>query len=366
MRSAGYGLLLAIAGCSQGLCRARCGGPAHGVVRPAATRAAASARARAPSNSEQEALNDLIEPLRSGGRTLIAEPPDKAEEAAFQAWVAGAALAAQRGQPAPAAAPRGFTLRAIPGRHIWLLSEDETRRRGSGVIALRVGPARPLLVEAPHTFFDQKTLPVALAVFEAQQARALMINTSHRYGGPRPDDAAQSDGDSDDGTDDGEHAAGPAPSASAAAALPDPLAFADVAHAERSFFLTAHKALLDSLPGLPTLQLHGFQDKSAPDTGVIASGIGHGARLDRLLGALRAAAPDVSVLGYPKEIAKLGGTSNVQRRWSRQVGAPFYHLEMSRTLRDRLDDEPALLRRFAAAFTDIAVIAPAVATPAAP
>ncbi len=58
----------------------------------------------------------------------------------------------------------------------------------------------PLIVEAPHTFFDRGTLPVALAIFEAQRARALILNTSHRYGGrPNPRDASVDDEGADGG-----------------------------------------------------------------------------------------------------------------------------------------------------------------------
>ncbi|KYF70946.1 hypothetical protein [Sorangium cellulosum] len=393
MKSAVYVVLFTIAGCSQGVCRSI--GSAPGAApSPAAPNPGHSAAepviAAQPDSGEQEALGEHIAPLRKGGRRHIAEPPDDVEDTAYVAWVAAAALAAQNKLPPPAAPP-GFALRAVPGRDLWVLSEEpkeKKRRRGAAAVVLRTGAAAPLIVEAPHTFFDRGTLPVALAVFDAQRARALVVNTSHRYGGrPKPGDAAGDDEGAeegaggggegaDDGGADGETTGGGARATggrghgggggdlgagggargerrAARERLVASLAFADVAHAERSFFLSAHRALLQSFPGMPAVQLHGFQDSSAA-AAAIASAVGPGADLERLLAPLRAVVSDGKVLAYPADIDKLGGATNVQARWSRQMGAPFYHVEMSRTLRDKLIEDAELRRRFAAAFAGIA------------
>ncbi|WP_437302408.1 hypothetical protein [Sorangium sp. So ce388] len=405
MKSAGYVVLFTIAGCSQGVCRSIVGST-PGAASGAGHSAAGPVIEAQPDEDEgeQAALDEQIAPLRKGGRHLIAEPPDDAEDMPYVAWVAAAGLAAQNGQPPPAAPP-GFALRPVPGRDLWVLSDDGPRRRGAAVVVLRAGPAAPLVVEAPHTFFDRGTLPIALAVFQAQRARALIVNTSHRYGGlPKPGDAVGDDEGSEGGGggggggegaggkategkntggdaqgDDGgapaagrrsqgaagggQGAAGGGQGAAGGARrdervarerLAASLAFADVAHAERSFFLSAHRALLQSFPGIPTVQLHGFQDSSAADAAAIASAVGAGADLERLLAPLRAVVSDGKVLAYPAEISKLGGATNVQARWSRQLGAPFYHVELSRALRDKLIDDADLRRRFAAAFAGIA------------
>ncbi|MGK4003837.1 hypothetical protein WMF31_14490 [Sorangium sp. So ce1036] len=442
MKSAGYVVLFTIVGCSQGVCRGvgsapGTAGPAGMVTSPGQAEvdagAAEAGAAAQPDGAEQAALDEQLGSLRKGGRHLVAAPPDDAEARSYGAWVAAAARAAQERQ-APPAAPAGFALRVLPGRDLWVLFEDGARRRGAVAVVLRVGPAAPLLVEAPHTFFDQGTLPLALAVFEAQRARALLINTSHRYGGrPRPgsgapDEEGGAEGEStneggggggggpraagDAGQDGGggaraaadakqdggsgaraaadakrdgrraarakgggaraagggERAAGQGAQADgggtreesveARARAAAALAFADVAHAERSFFLSAHRALLQGFPGMPTVQLHGFQDSSAPDAAVIGSAVGQGADLDRLLDPLRAVLRDGKiqgkVLAFPADIDKLGGATNVQARWSRQVGAPFYHLELSRSLRDKLIEDADLRRRFAGAFAQVA------------
>ncbi|WP_441285676.1 hypothetical protein ACSRUE_24345 [Sorangium sp. KYC3313] len=415
MKSAGCVVLFAIAGCSQGGCRSI--GSAPGAAPNPGAAAEEPVTAVLVNSGEQEVLDEEITPLRKGGRHLIAEPPDDAEEVTYAAWIAAAGLAAQNRQPPPAAPP-GFALRAVRGRDLWVLSEDGTRRRGAAAVVLRVGAAVPLIVEAPHTFFDRGTLPVALAIFEAQRARALIVNTSHRYGGgPNPRNASVDD----DGAEGGRPnlgAGGGRPNLGAGRPRPNPgvavgggrnpghtadsdestegaggedggdeavdghttqdgaqgiggsarggdrasrerliasLAFADAAHAERSFFLSVHRALLQSFPGTPTVQLHGFQDRSAPNAAIIASAVGHGAALDRLLAPLRAIVNDGKVLAYPTEINRLGGATNVQARWSRQMSAPFYHVEMSRTLRDKLIVDTDFRRRFAAAFSGLTV-----------
>ncbi|MCC6556180.1 MAG: hypothetical protein IT372_24735, partial [Polyangiaceae bacterium] len=130
---------------------------------------------------EEERVLARLEPRRKGGRTLQVVPPDEAEERVHEAWILAAARAARRGG-SPPAAPPGFKIAVIPGQSAWLLSEGP-ERRGAGALVLRVGEAAPVLVEAPHTFFDQGTLQMAASTYAAQRARALLINTAHRYGG---------------------------------------------------------------------------------------------------------------------------------------------------------------------------------------
>src|SRR5262249_37772318 len=47
------------------------------------------------------------------------------------------------------------------------------------------------------------------------------------------------------------------------------------------------------------------------------------------------------VLIYPRDVRKLGATTNVQGALARKHGARFVHVEMSRTLRDRLIGDAA-------------------------
>ncbi|EYF02842.1 hypothetical protein [Chondromyces apiculatus] len=211
----------------------------------------------------------------------------------------------------------GIEVRAVAGRHDLLaIVEAPDRRRGAGAILLRLGPARPVLVEAPHTFYDGGTLPIAIAAFEGLRARALLINTVHRYasiGHKAPADEEMGGSDS------------------------------DVAHAPSSHFLGAHEALLEVEPQLLTVQLHGFKDASAPGVDMVVSASRTKLKIGPVAEVLRTHLAPAVVRAFPDEIDRLGGTTNAQAAVSRRRGAPFLHVEMSRALRDRLEKEASPL-----------------------
>ncbi len=268
------------------------------------------------------ALAARLEALRLGGRRDVPyRPPQPEEELAYTEWVTAVTRAAIAGETPTAAPPPGFALERV--HDVWLLAEEADGRRGAGAVAVRIGGAAPALVEAPHTFFDMGTLPIALAAFDAGRCRALLVNTVHRH--------AAGGGDTGAGEDDGGGFV------------------SDVAHAPSSFFLAAHRALLGLAPAPATVQIHGFADHNAPGAGVILSASGSSAPLDGVADRLRAVVGD-GVRRYPAEVSVLGGLKNVQAAASRTAGAPFLHVEISRTLRDRLAADDALRRRAGAAL----------------
>ena len=323
-------------GCSAPTC-SRSTKPPDPVVAPPVPTAVASAVASAeegpkqqePMSAAMSEVSDYIDHLRRGGRRSIhyVEPQER-EEHAFTEWVAAVARGAQKDTEPTVNPPSGFVLQRFQGG-MWLLSEGQ-QRRGAGAVVIRIGPAAPMLVEAPHTFFDSGTLPIALAVFERQHARALLVNTAHRYVarlGKEPEQNAREE----DST----------------------ASISDVAHTKRSFFLAAHNALLAVDPGAWTVQLHGFQDASAKGVDVILSASVTNADttpVARELGDLLGAA---SVRTYPDEIKVLGALTNIQAESSKRAGAPFLHIEMSRSLRDKLVADTTLRSRFAAAIAPV-------------
>lgn len=276
---------------------------------------------------------DLIQNLRR--RKATYRDPTSSERAAYSDWLEQAARTLDASPRSGAevlrslagSVPAGFGLSRVDGAggELWLLHELTGAERGAGVVLLRSGPARPVIVEAPHTFFDGNTLEIAWSAFEALGARALLVNTVHRFGrsgASRPDDA---------------------PSA------------ADVAHNGQSFFAAAHEAVARGLSphrngGGLAVQIHGFRDEQAPGAEVIVSAAGTGARLDGVLASLRSALLPEQVRHYPTEVRVLGGTTNVQAVWSRSQGLPFVHLELSRTLRTRLAADELARRRFGEAL----------------
>ena len=285
-----------------------------------------------PSTEEERALLKRVNRIRRS-RKVDFRAPTEAEERAYGAWVTAAIRAARTDSPPPEGAPEGFVLERIEGApHIWLLAERQRDRRGAGAIAIRSGRARELAVEAPHTFFDRGTLPIAAAVFEAWSARALLVNTVYRYSAlkERPAGSDERAGDED--------------------AAAKRAAASDVAHARRSFFQAGHEALLAVVPGLWTVQLHGFHDDAAPGVSVIVSAAGTTADAAGAASSCRTRLGDTGVRAFPTEIGVLGGLTNVQARSSARAGSPFYHIEIGRSLRDRLGKDAAARRRFAEAL----------------
>ncbi len=319
-----------------------------------------------------KALEERLAKLRKGGRKTVSyKAPTNDEERAYAAWVRDALVAATERKEPPKKAPEGFSLRVLGD--VWVLEETRRKKRGAGALVMRTGRARPILVEAPHTFFDAGTLPIALSVFEAQAARVLMVNTVHRYidrpaeggkdGGAKEPVAAVGDDKDDDEKGEIEDDKAVVEEEPAGLDLdetddPDagaPVVASDVAHTDRSFFHAAHRELVALLPGAVTVQIHGFRDDKVEGTGVIVSAAKSSGDAAGLAARLTPALPDTRVQIYPTDVSILGGTINQQARACRELGAPFFHIEIARTLRDGLGSDKAKRARFAAALDPIFV-----------
>ena len=185
---------------------------------------------------------------------------------------------------------------------------------GQPLVAINPDPER----------FDGVLLPFAVA-----QARALFVNTVHRFQGGRPQP-----GEDDQPVD----------------------APADLAHQELTFFQGFTIAALAALPQLQVIQLHGFADGGVPECpqalvvvspGAAPAGAAEAAQVSERLGALFGSD---KVLLYPRDTRRYGAQRNVQGRAVAVAGrATFLHIELSHTLRTRLSDDGALRRAFIAA-----------------
>ena len=207
----------------------------------------------------------------------------------------------------------GFEIVPIPE---WpgtvLVRERPDHTRGGGAYVVRTGSTSTFVVQAPHTFFDEGTLPLACDMFQRTEARALFINTTHRYKSapePRAD----------------EHPA-------------------DVAHAPDSLFLAMTEGLVEAIPKVDVIQLHGFQNRETTARAVLSSG----ERRPGVPIVLRARAAFEAVVGprvivYPEDTSELGATTNVEGMAVRHSGGRFLHVEMDGDLRRALGAD-ALLR----------------------
>jgi hypothetical protein len=258
------------------------------------------------------------------GRGVRFVAPSAAEEQIYASWTELVSRAAFSGRLPTTAAPEGFAGFLAERGTLWVLAEEPDRKRGAGTIVLNPSSSVRVLVEAPHTFFDRNTLDVALTVFRTLGARALIVNTLHRGSGASEDDRV---GLSLSGKSE-----------------------ADAAHAEHTFFLAAHRALVKEDPALTTLQLHGFRDDAVPGVDIVVSAARTRGNAKVLADALRSVLEAERVRAYPDDVRKLGGTTNIEAAASHELGSQLFHLEMSASLRNRLAEDTALAERFAKAL----------------
>lgn len=254
-------------------------------------------------------------------------PPTSAELEAFGAWFRSVVAAAEADTLGVSQAPLGFEL-DTSGAPLWLAGERTSHKRGAGAFVVRTGPALNWVVQAPHTFFDVGTLEIAVTCFEVLNARALLINTVRR---------------SNSSKDDLQHE-------ERAEFARSGEADSDLAHAPRSFFSTAHSTFVQAATSYSALQIHGFRDELLPQVSVVVSAAGTNASAGALARHLQAVLGPEAVRLYPSQVKKLGGTRNAQAQLSKASGSAFIHLELSRTLRNRLKADPEHRHTFAAAL----------------
>ncbi len=289
-----------------------------------------SASAPPPSSTAEIAALDtdtgcpaaLAETRRGGTRPGSFVAPGEADMKAARAAVAKLL----RGEATGDVAAFGFEVVPLEG---WgdavLLREVGGKKRGGGAFVVRKGSASTLVVEAPHTFYDEGTFPLACEMFQRTKARALFINTTHRY-----KSAPQ--------TTDGKHPA-------------------DVAHAPATLFQSATEGAVDAIPKLSVIQLHGFADRKVGARAVVSTGEKKpgGPIVARVAKAFEAVVGP-RILRYPEDTSELGATTNVQGSIVRRAGGQFLHIEMDDVLRRDLGRDAALrgkaIDTLAASFTN--------------
>lgn len=241
----------------------------------------------------------LAETRRAGTRPGSYVAPSEDERRAARAAVAKLL----RGEPVGDVAAFGFEVVPLEG---WtdsvLLREIAEKRRGGGAYVVRKSGTSTLVVQAPHTFYDEGTFPLACELFQRTHARALFINTVHRY-------------KASPASADGKH-----PS--------------DIAHSPASTFQAATEAVVEVVPRVSVVQLHGFADRKLGARAVVSTGEKRGG--SQLVARVAHALEQVvgpRILAYPDDTNELGATTNVQGAIVRRVGGQFLHIEMDEGLR---------------------------------
>lgn len=209
------------------------------------------------------------------------------------------------------AAALGFELVAVQAAGESVAVLRDTSGDGRGLLVVRFGAAaRPVVLQAPHSFFDIGTGQLAAEIMARSDFRVLQVNTRHRT-------VAETE-----------------------PGRPPP---ADLAHRTDSWFHALTLGVLDALEQPLLVQLHGFGRQSLPDEGVdVVASCGatdHTALLAAFADSLSSGLPGLGVARYPDDISVLGGTTNVQgRALLGRAGAAFLHLELSPEARKRVLD----------------------------
>jgi hypothetical protein len=244
-------------------------------------------------------------------------PPTVAERATYAALVRDLLRDAERGQlPASLgerAADLGFAL-SVSGE-IATLAEIPDRRRGAGLVAVRLGPLdREVVLQAPHPYHDRGTGALAGGLFDAGGFRAVTVATANRSAAPG----------------------------------------ADVAHAPESWFQAATDGAAQALQQPLFFQIHGFAASTSDACAVLSEGP------TRLAPAsLRGAATTLGValacdpVRTGDEVPALAARSNVQGLLLIDRAA-FLHLELSPAVRETLADDPTAASRLAGAIRALA------------
>lgn len=222
-------------------------------------------------------------------------------------------------------AAAGFSLRHDVAAGIVVVEETASGRRGGGLYAMRCGPAKPWALQAPHSFFDERTGGIVRMLFVESQARFAFWNTVHRYRAT-PDERIE-----------------------------DPVHPADVAHEPGSLF---HAATLGAAAGDPLLrfvQIHGFESGKVPFDAVLSAGPvsdvapnpgePDGKAPVALAQALEPVLGRVGVHG--KDTDRYGALRNVQgTALARRGPGRFLHIELAAEVRVRLRNDPAVRAAF--------------------
>jgi len=235
------------------------------------------------------------------------------------------------GLPAPRKADRELRTRArrlarsldldvsgwrVGRSEFWAVSEPDDARRGTGTYVVRPGRRRrPVLIQAPHSYFEKHTATIAGDLFFGRSGRAfdgLFANSLHRYQN-EPGERIQAD-DSP----------------------------ADVCHNPEHWFTFATDTVARRYERTTVVQLHGFAVTSEDQANGVYAIVSGGLR-DRATPLATALVEELharfgrGALLYPDEADRLGGTKNAQAvAILERRGARFLHVELGLEFRERL------------------------------
>jgi hypothetical protein len=190
----------------------------------------------------------------------------------------------------------------------YLLREQRPIQKGWGLYAFRLDSTSNIIIEAPHPLYDKRTPSVALDIYRALDARALLIAGAQRN--------ANRDGS------------------------------ADVAHASESIFQSVHIALSQEIQAesgdVIILQIHGFHTSKHEGYPQVVFGLGEKplpkevAIAQKITDALSKQGISAGLCtGIASNLQELCAKTNVQGSVMKE-GA-FIHIELDETIRKHDD-----------------------------
>jgi hypothetical protein len=195
----------------------------------------------------------------------------------------------------------------VTGRRYAIAVDQVDKQRGWGLVLRDLTTDVRRVVEVPHPRSDMRSEELGLALFREQPGTLLMMAGAHR------------------------RAANGA---------------ADVAHRADSVFDALARGF--ARRGMPQVQVHGFDDDSAPGHDVVLSeGSGTAGPAAHRVGDSVEAAGFAVCRAWKQDCAKLEGTQNVQARAAAELGGDFLHVEVSHSVRDDPRRRAELVRALA-------------------
>jgi hypothetical protein len=262
-----------------------------------------------PTQNPDDTFGILIQQLEKtmpGAATEGYRIPSQLDEKDFQMIVASI-LSNDQPLPTQTALGHNYELLRLPDPkdsnvESYILRERTPIENGWGLYFFRLRNPMEIVIEAPHPVADENTAEVALDLYRALHARALLVAGAHRN--------AKADGT------------------------------ADAAHAPESIFQAIHTTLFRSSeqPNSNTmfLQIHGYGTAEHPNTPQVVIGYNwkndpeKDVLLSKIVSALQNHRITVGAC-QGKEYSGLCGTTNVQRLATQ--GGVFIHMELNPALR---------------------------------
>lgn len=249
-------------------------------------------------------LEALLEKARSEDYAVPAANSINQAQEGFKYWLAAdSRLEEARDFASSRFDTLGFEPFSTSEPDIVVLTEKEDQRHGRGLFAARIEGGMPLLIQAPHQYYDLRTGTLARQLFLESDAIAAGWNTTHRY-------------HSDD---------------------------SDLVHIPNSYLHALSRAFAELHPDGWILQLHGFSSAKRESRAgrsaqaILSEGTRYPSRDLAQLTDCLSQRLDIRALLYPQEVRELGATTNTLAADLRRRGFNgFVHLELDAELRQRL------------------------------